>query len=118
MSLIHDGLPQLLDILPPVVREKLLTNPHLNDLVEVVLDYGRPAEARYKDSVERWPGVTVSEHDIEWVVKNIGEFGEDNRAGIERTLHRISCIRNRVGQVIGRGQQTGRDRRHVQRDRR
>lgn len=101
MSLIHDGLPQLLDILPPVVREKLFTSPHLNDLVEVVLDYGRPAEARYRDSFERWPNVIVSEHDIEWVVKNIGEFGEDNRAGIERTLHRISCIRNRVGKVIG-----------------
>lgn len=101
MSLIHDGLPQLLDILPPVVREKLFTSPHLNDMVEVVLDYGRPAEARYRDSFERWPNVIVSEHDIEWVVKNIGEFGEDNRAGIERTLHRISCIRNRVGKVIG-----------------
>lgn len=101
MSLIHDGLPQLLDILPPVVREKLISSPDLNSLVEVVLDYGRPAEARYMASVERWPGVTVSEHDIEWVVKNIGEFGEDNRAGIERTLHRISAIRNRQGKVIG-----------------
>ncbi len=101
MSLIHDGLPQLLDILPPVVREKLIDKPNLGDLVEVVLDYGRPAEARFKDSVERWPGVVISEHDIEWVVKNIGEFGDDNRAGIERTLHRISAIRNRVGRVIG-----------------
>ncbi|MBS1723961.1 MAG: AAA family ATPase [Armatimonadetes bacterium] len=101
MSFLHDGLPQLLDILPPVVREKLITSPDLGSLVEVVLDYGRPAEARYKDSVERWPGVIVSEHDIEWVVKNIGEFGEDNRAGIERTLHRISAIRNRQGKVIG-----------------
>src|SRR4029078_2786120 len=54
-----------------------------------------------RDSFERWPNITISEHDIEWVVKNIGEFGEDNRAGIERTLHRISCIRNRVGKVIG-----------------
>lgn len=101
MSLIHDGLPQLLDILPPVVREKLVLSPRLNDLVEVVLDYGRPAEARYKDGFERWSNVIVSEHDIEWVIKNIGEFGEDNRAGIERTLHRISAIRNRTGKFIG-----------------
>lgn len=101
MSLIHDGLPQLLDILPPVVRERLLSSPDLGTLVEVVLDYGRPAEARYKDLFERWDNVVVSEHDIEHVVKSIGEFGEDNRAGIERTLHRISAIRNRQGKVIG-----------------
>ena len=101
MSLIHDGLPQLLDILPPVVREKLTASPGLNSLVEVVLDYGRPAEARYKDGFERWPGVMVSELDIEYVVKSIGQFGDDNRAGIERTLHRISAIRNRQGKVVG-----------------
>lgn len=101
MSLIHEGLSHLLDILPPVVREKLASSPDLNSLVEVVLDYGRPAEARYRDSFERWPGVVVGEHDIDYVVKSIGDFGEDNRAGIERTLHRISAIRNRQGKVIG-----------------
>ncbi|MFW5697493.1 MAG: hypothetical protein ACOCX1_02910, partial [Fimbriimonadaceae bacterium] len=52
-------------------------------------------------SVERWPAVVVSEHDIDHVVKAIGEFGEDNRAGIERTLHRISAIRNRHDKVVG-----------------
>jgi stage III sporulation protein SpoIIIAA len=101
MSLISDGLPQLLDVLPPVVREKLITSPNLNDLVEVVLDYGRPAEARYRHGFERWPQINVSEHDLDYVVKSIGEFGEDNRAGIERTLHRISAIRNRQGRVVG-----------------
>lgn len=97
----HNGLSLLLDVLPPVVREKLARSPELPNLVEVVLDYGRPAEARFRDSVQRWHQMLVGEHDIEYVVKSIGEFGEDNRAGIERTLHRISAIRNRQGRVVG-----------------
>ncbi|HXH62054.1 MAG TPA: R3H domain-containing nucleic acid-binding protein [Fimbriimonadaceae bacterium] len=96
-----NGLSKLLEVLPPVVRTKLHERTDLRDLIEVVLDYGRPAEARFLDSVERWPGIVVSEHDIEYVVKSLGEFGDDNRAGIERTLHRISAIRNRHGRVIG-----------------
>lgn len=31
----------------------------------------------------------------------VGEFGADNRAGIEGTLHRISAIRNRKGFIVG-----------------
>ncbi len=101
MSIFTDGLPQFLDILPPVVREKLQHGPDLDAMIEVVLDYGRPAEARYRDRVERMDSLLISEHDIDFVVKSIGEFGQDNRAGIERTLHRISCIRNRTGKIIG-----------------
>ncbi|MBL8068792.1 MAG: hypothetical protein JNM28_10105 [Armatimonadetes bacterium] len=101
MAKIPDGLLQFLEILPPVIREKLDYHPDLHSLVEVVMDYGRPAEARFLRTVERWPGTVISEHDIEFTVKAIGEFGGDNRAGIERTLHRISAIRNRHNRVIG-----------------
>ena len=97
----EDGLDQFLDVLPAVVRERLERYDDLAKLIEVVLDYGRPAEARFRDRVERMPEVVVSEHDIAYVTKSIGEFGSDNRAGIERTLHRISAIRNRHGKVIG-----------------
>lgn len=100
MSIIADGLPQLLNILPAQIKDRLITSKNLNELIEVVLDYGRPAEARFINSVERWP-IIVSEHDIEYVVRALGEFGGDNRAGIERTLHRISAIRNRHGKIIG-----------------
>jgi len=96
-----DGLNQFLDVLPSIVRERLERGPALDTLIEVVLDYGRPAEARYRDSVERFNDVIVTEHDIDFVNKSIGEFGSDNRAGIERTLHRISAIRNRHSKVIG-----------------
>ncbi len=101
MSTLSEGLAEFLDVLPAVVRERLERNSDLDSLIEVVLDYGRPAEARYRDSVERMPDVIVSEHDIEFVNKSIGEFGSDNRAGIERTLHRISAIRNRHQKIIG-----------------
>lgn len=101
MSFLSDGLTQFLDVLPAVVRERLERSESLDSLVEVVLDYGRPAEARFRDRVERMPDVVVSEHDIDFVQKSIGEFGSDNRAGIERTLHRISAIRNRHAKVIG-----------------
>jgi stage III sporulation protein SpoIIIAA len=101
MSLHIDGLAQFLDVLPAVVRERLEKSGDLDSLIEVVLDYGRPAEARYRDHVERWPEVVVSESDIEFVSKRLGDFGTDNRAGIERTLHRISAIRNRHSRIIG-----------------
>src|SRR5262249_1672208 len=84
-----------------VVRERLERSGDLDSLVEVVLDYGRPAEARYRERVERWPDLMVSELDIESVAKRLGAFGTDNRAGIERTLHRISAIRNRHGKIVG-----------------
>ncbi|MBX3119905.1 MAG: AAA family ATPase [Fimbriimonadaceae bacterium] len=101
MSGLYDGLKEFLEVLPAVVRERLERTGKLETLIEVVLDYGRPAEARYRDHVDRWEDVVVSEHDIDFVTRSIGEFGVDNRAGIERTLHRISCIRNRHEKVIG-----------------
>lgn len=101
MSQLSDGLQELLAVLPPVLRARLETSPDVNRLIEVVMDYGRPAEARYIGQVERWPDLVITEHDLEYVVKSIGQFGEDNRAGIERTLHRISAIRNRQNKVVG-----------------
>ncbi|MFY9234410.1 MAG: R3H domain-containing nucleic acid-binding protein [Fimbriimonadaceae bacterium] len=101
MSILTDGILQLLEVLPAVVRERLERKNALENLIEVVLDYGRPAEARYRDRVELMDDVIVSEKDIDFVIKSIGEFGFDNRAGIERTLHRISCMRNRHGKVVG-----------------
>ncbi len=101
MSLNTDGLIQFLDVVPGIIRERLERSEGIETLIEVVLDYGRPAEARYRDRVERFADVIVSEHDIDFVAKSIGEFGSDNRAGIERTLHRISAIRNRHGKIIG-----------------
>jgi stage III sporulation protein SpoIIIAA len=101
MSLHNDGLAQFLDVLPSIVRERLERAGGLENLIEVVLDYGRPAEARYRDRVERFSDIVVSDADIDTVSRRLGEFGTDNRAGIERTLHRISAIRNRHSRIVG-----------------
>lgn len=101
MSLNSDGVSQLLEVLPVPVRERLEQANELDNLLEVVLDYGRAAEARYRDRVVRMPDLLVTGEDLDFVTTAIGEFGSDNRAGIERTLHRISAIRNRHGKVIG-----------------
>ena len=66
-----------------------------------MLDLGRPPEARFPQEETVLSPVEVSEADIEFIVSRIGDFGDDNRAGIARTLHRISAIRNRKGRIVG-----------------
>jgi stage III sporulation protein SpoIIIAA len=97
-----------LDILPPEIREPLNQQEDLQHLIEVVIDLGRPPEARFLRREIVLRAEESSESDIEYVVNRIGQFGEDNRAGIERTLHRISAIRNRKGRVIGLTVRVGR----------
>jgi stage III sporulation protein SpoIIIAA len=91
----------LLATLPPRVAEPLRALG-AGGLLEVVLDLGRVPAARYGGGRELALGEReVSEQDIDHVVAQISEFGEDNRAGIPRTLHRISAIRNRRGRIVG-----------------
>ena len=75
--------------------------PDRNALIEVVMDLGRRPEARFPDSEVSLLDREIAEADIAFVVEHIGTFGDDNRAGIERTLHRISAIRNRNGKIVG-----------------
>ncbi len=98
---ITDDLENLLDILPRHVRESLNQFEPLEELLEVVLDLGRQPEARFPKRFYFLSEDYVSEEDIQYVVSRVGEFGKDNRAGIARTLHRISAIRNRSGKIIG-----------------
>ena len=92
----------------PVEFQTELRQLALDELIEVVMDLGRPPEARFPDRVERLAEKPVSHEDLAHVVALIGEFSDDNRAGIERTLHRISAIRNRKGQVVGLTLRVGR----------
>ncbi len=75
--------------------------PDREALIEVVMDLGRKPEGRFPDSEVSLLDREIDEADIAFVVEHIGTFGDDNRAGIERTLHRISAIRNRNGKVVG-----------------
>ena len=106
---ITDNMEELLAVLPPDIKEWLKGFPNLEDLLEVILDYGREVEARFPDSTVIWAERgKVTYEDIEWVVSRIGAFGKDNRAGINGTLHRISAIRNRDGKIIGLTLRVGR----------
>src|SRR4051812_25196486 len=96
-----DDLEVLLASLPPEIVAAVHALPDKQDLIEVVLDLGRRPEARFPDSEVTLLEREISEADIQWVVDHIGTFGDDNRAGIERTLHRISAIRNRNGKIVG-----------------
>jgi stage III sporulation protein SpoIIIAA len=96
-----DDLEALLEALPPEIIERVRGLGSRADLLEVVLDLGRRPEARFTHGEELLLEREVTEADIGWVLDRIGAFGDDNRAGIERTLHRISAIRNRSGKVVG-----------------
>src|SRR5512136_1828602 len=98
---IVDDLDALLGILPPSVSEPLRHRGDLSDLLEVVMDLGRPPEARFPTLEVMLNDKDVIQEDLDYVVSRIGSFGDDNRAGIERTLHRISAIRNRRGRIVG-----------------
>jgi stage III sporulation protein SpoIIIAA len=96
-----DDLGALLASLPPEIVSAVHALPDKEALIEVVLDLGRPPEARFPDSEVMLLEREIVEADIAHVVEHIGTFGDDNRAGIERTLHRISAIRNRAGKIVG-----------------
>ena len=98
--IVTDDLDLLLEALPPRIR-LAVRRQGIENLLEIVLDLGRLPEARYSDTAEDLDQEPVSAEDLAYVVGRIGQFGDDNRAGIERTLHRISAIRNRRGEVVG-----------------
>jgi stage III sporulation protein SpoIIIAA len=96
-----DDLDALMQALPLEIVERVRTFANRADLLEIVMDLGRRPEARFTHGEELLLEREVAETDIAYVIDHIGAFGDDNRAGIERTLHRISAIRNRAGKVVG-----------------
>ncbi len=105
---ITDNLDLLLGVLPPATQRQVEAQPDLDTLLEVVLDLGREPEARLPGRAVRLSEAFVTREDMQYVTSRVGAFGKDNRAGIERTLHRISAIRNRVGEIIGLTLRVGR----------
>ena len=98
---ITDDLPKLLDILPAEIRSLLEQHPERESLIEVIMDLGRFPEVRFRDRAEYLSDTPVTIEQINHCVERVGSFSGDNRAGIEGTLHRISAIRNRPGEIIG-----------------
>ena len=98
---ITDDLDRLLTLLPATVQSHLKPTEAREQLLEVVLDLGRVPEARYPGRSACLGEACVTREDLQATVDRLGQFGADNRAGVERTLHRISAIRNRRGEVVG-----------------
>jgi stage III sporulation protein SpoIIIAA len=98
---ISDDLDLLLGVLPPHLKEAVERRRDGEPLIELVFDLGRPPEVRFAERGEDLSEVPITKGDLDYVVDRVGRFGQDNRAGIARTLHRISAIRNRVGDVVG-----------------
>ncbi len=98
---VFNDLDELMTILPPEIEAILNAHPDRLRLVEVILDLGRRPEARFPDRAEYLAETLVSREDLAYAVDRVGIFSGDNRAGIESTLHRISAMRNRSGEVIG-----------------
>jgi stage III sporulation protein SpoIIIAA len=98
---ITDDIHNLLQILPPAIGGALTHANRTDDLLEIILDLGRVPCARYFDSEVNLTETEVGHEDIDYAIGHVGDFDADNRAGIERTLHRISAIRNRRGSIVG-----------------
>ena len=98
---VTDNLDELLAVLPPRMGDELRHMSGLQSLIEVVCDLGRPPEARFPDGVVSVNAAAVTREELDYVAARVGRFTNDNRAGIERTLHRISALRNRVGEIVG-----------------
>ena len=105
---ITDDLDALLSVLPKDIDTAVRERNNSSDLLEVILDLGRVPTARMVTREDVLVEREVTHEDIEYVVRHLGDFDEDNRAGIERTLHRISGIRNRRGDVVGLTLRVGR----------
>src|SRR5262245_37738003 len=101
---ITDNLADLLAVLPPQIADAVRALGHNEErghLIEIVMDLGRRPEARFQESETFLTTTDVTRDELNYVAERIGHFGDDNRAGIERTLHRISAIRNRSGEIVG-----------------
>ena len=94
-----------LRVLPTELQSRLRNNSEssrrITDLLEVIIDLGREPEARFSQGTQTLSDREMSTDDIETVITGLGRFGDDNRAGIERTLHRFSVIRDREGEPVG-----------------
>ncbi len=105
---ITDDLDALLDVLPTNIRHSVEEANNSDLLLEIILDLGRVPSARFVENEVVLSGAELTRAELDHVVERVGTFDADNRAGIERTLHRISAIRNRRGAVVGLTLRVGR----------
>ena len=105
---IDTDLGAIIEQLPPAIAEPIAKREDKEDLLEVIMDLGRTPQARFPGETIELARHEITEADLQHVIERIGAFGGDNRAGVERTLHRISAIRNRGGKIVGLTVRVGR----------
>jgi stage III sporulation protein SpoIIIAA len=98
---ITDDLDVLLDVLPANLRHAVEKANNSDKLIEIVIDLGRVPAARFVENEITLSDKEITRTEIDHITERIGDFDADNRAGMERTLHRISAIRNRRGAIVG-----------------
>jgi len=98
---ITDDLEALLEVLPSNIRHAVEKANNSEKLLEIVIDLGRVPNARFVENEITLVEKEITRAEIDHITERIGTFDADNRAGMERTLHRISAIRNRLGAVVG-----------------
>ena len=106
--IIHSDLDTLIQVLPTYVKEDLKNHPNKTRLLEIIIDLGRRPEGRFLYGTEYLSDKIISWQDLNYALKRLGSFSNENRAGIKKTLHRISCIKNREGVIIGLTYRIGR----------
>ena len=97
----NQDLDKLLEKLPGFVKKHVNQHPQKKKIIEIIIDLGRRPEARFPTGPEYLSQKIISWQDMDYIIKRINGFSNENRAGIEHTLHRISCIRNRQFLIVG-----------------
>ncbi|MEC8945281.1 MAG: R3H domain-containing nucleic acid-binding protein [Chloroflexota bacterium] len=105
---ITNDLDTLFSCIPDEISSALTNDPRKNDLIEIIMDLGRPPKARFPEGEETILDMEITKNHLNYVANSIGPFNDDNRAGLERTLHRISAMRNRQNEIIALTLRVGR----------
>ncbi|KUF95177.1 hypothetical protein AM588_10007887 [Phytophthora nicotianae] len=112
---LHCELESLLDLLPLEYEDAIRTiDDYHNKLVDICLDVGRIPyvyTGKKQRAVLSENGAPVTKETIDEIIMNLGgemRIGNDNRAGIDRQLHRISVMRSKTDEVYGLTMRVGR----------
>lgn len=74
----------------------------VQDVEELELDLGRPPRLHLRghEGAITLAG-EIRREDLQYILGRVTRFREDNRTGVDRTLHRIACIRDRYDEIVG-----------------
>ena len=98
---VKNNLENILNIFPDRIKSILIRHPEQSKLIEIIIDLGKIPQARFFDHYEYISSKPVNNFEIAKIINSLTKFNNDNRTGINKTLHRISCIRNKDGIIIG-----------------